>query len=71
MSLRRALPLDQVLREMDTVRADFMAAVSRLPDPVLAEGQFGRMLVQITAEHDRQHADDIRQWRRKKRHDQD
>jgi len=67
MSLRRALPLDQVLRELDIVRADFMTAVSRLPDPVLAEGQFGRMLVQITAEHDRQHADDLRQWRKKEK----
>lgn len=67
MSLRRALPLDQVLRELDIVRADFMAAVSRLPDPVLAEGQFGRMLVQITAVHDREHAEDIRQWRKKEK----
>ena len=65
MSLRRNLSLDQVLRELDIVRADFMAAVSLLPDPVLAEGQFGRMLVQITAEHDREHAEGIRQWRQK------
>lgn len=63
MSLRRNLPLDQVLRELDVVRADFIAAASRLPDSVLAEGQFGRILVQITAEHDREHAEGIRRWR--------
>jgi hypothetical protein len=63
MSLRRNLPLDQVLRELDIVRADFMAGVSRLPDSVLAEGQFGRILVQITGEHDREHAEGIRRWR--------
>lgn len=67
MSLRRALPLDQVLRELDIVCADFMAAVGLLPAPVLADGQFGRILVQITAEHDRQHADDIRRWRKEQK----
>jgi len=65
MSLRRNLPLDQVLRELDITRADFMTAVSRLPDSALVEGQFGRILVQITAEHDREHAEGIRQWRKK------
>ena len=65
MSLRRNLPLDQVLRELDIVRADLVKAISRLPDAALVEGQFGRVLVQITAEHDRQHAEDIRQWQRR------
>lgn len=64
MSLRRGLPLAQVLRELDIVHADFMTAVGRLPDSVLVEGQFGRMLVQVTAEHDKEHAEDIRQWRK-------
>lgn len=65
MSMRRNLPLDQVLRELDLLRADFMTAVSRLPESALAEGQFGRILVQITAEHDKEHAENIRQWRSK------
>ena len=64
MSLRRNLPLDQVLRELVTSRAEFMAAVSRLPASVLAEGQFGRVLVQITAEHDEEHAQHIVEWRK-------
>lgn len=65
MSQRRKLPLAQVLRELDIDRADVMAAVGRLPDSALAEGQFGRVLIQITAAHDREHAAGILEWRRK------
>jgi hypothetical protein len=65
MSQRRDLPLDQVLRDLDTDRADIVAAVGRLPDSALAEGQFGRLLIQITAAHDREHASGISEWRRK------
>jgi len=64
MSLRRDLPLAQVLRELDISRGDFMAAVALLPDPALAEGQFGRVLVQITAEHDEEHARHVLEWRK-------
>ncbi|OGO50937.1 MAG: hypothetical protein A2148_02245 [Chloroflexi bacterium RBG_16_68_14] len=64
MSLRRNLSLPQVLRELDILRADFLAAVARLPDSVLVEGQFGRVLVQITAEHDQEHAQHILEWRK-------
>jgi len=63
MSLRRNLGPGQVLRELDIVRADFMAAIARLPDSVLAEGQFGRLLLKITAEHDEEHAQHILEWR--------
>ena len=65
MSQRRNLPLPQVLRELDTVRADVTAAVGRVLDSALAEGQFGRLLIQITAAHDREHAEGIFEWRRK------
>jgi len=65
MSQRRDLPLAQVLRELDTDHADVTAAVGRLPDSSLAEGQFGRLLIQITAAHDREHAAGIYEWRRK------
>jgi hypothetical protein len=64
MSLRRNLGLGQVLRELDLVRADFMAAIARLPDSVLGEGQFGRLLLKITAEHDEEHAQHILEWRK-------
>lgn len=65
MSQRRGWPLDQVLREMDTGRAHVTAAVGRLPDSALAEGQFGRILLQVTAAHDREHASGIIDWRRR------
>lgn len=65
MSLRRDLPLAQVLRELEIGHADFMAAVARLPDSVLVDGQFGRVLVQITAEHDEEHAQHVLEWRRR------
>jgi hypothetical protein len=65
MSQRRDLPLAQVLRELDTDRADVMGAVGRVHDSALAEGQFGRLLIQITAAHDREHAAGIFEWRRK------
>jgi hypothetical protein len=64
MSQRRSVPLDQVLRGLDTVRADVVAAVARLPDSALVEGRFARPLLQITAAHDREHAEAILQWRK-------
>jgi hypothetical protein len=65
MSQRRNVPLDEVVRGLDADRADVVAAVGRLPDSALAEGQFGRILLQITAAHDREHAASISAWRRK------
>jgi hypothetical protein len=65
VSLRRNLPLAQVLRELDIARSDVMVALGRLPDSALVEGQFGRTLLQIWAGHDKEHAEHIRQWRSK------
>jgi hypothetical protein len=65
MSQRRSLALGEVLRGLDADRADVMAAVGCLPDSALAEGQFGRILLQITAAHDGEHSGGILEWRRK------
>jgi hypothetical protein len=65
MTLTLGLGLDQVLRELEIFRADFMAAVARLPDAVLSDGQFGHVLLKITAEHDEEHAGQISAWRQK------
>ncbi len=65
MSQRRDLPLAQVLRELDTARADVVAAVGLLPASALVEGRFGRLLLQITAADDREHAAGIFDWRRR------
>jgi hypothetical protein len=65
MSMRRNLPLDQVLRELHIFHADFVAGVARLPDSVIQEGQFGWLFVKITAEHDHEHAGHISEWRKR------
>lgn len=65
MALRRNLPLAQVLRELDSVHADFVKAVGRLPESVLGEEEFGRGLVKITADHDREHGGHISDWRKR------
>jgi hypothetical protein len=65
MSLRRNLPLAQVLRELETTRAELTAAVARLPDSALADGQFGRALVTVCTVHDREHSEDITKWRQR------
>jgi hypothetical protein len=48
-------------------RYDFgirLLSLGRVPDSPLAEGQFGRLPIQITAAHDREHAAGIFEWRR-------
>ncbi len=65
MAQRRNLPLDQVLRALDIVHRDFIEAARRLPASALGEGQFGRGLLQITAEHDREHALNVLAWRQR------
>ncbi len=67
MALRKNLPLDQVMRELDLVHAEFVEAVLLLSESVLAEGQFGGGLVGISAEHDREHARHIIGWRKNAR----
>jgi len=65
MSLRRNLPLDQVLRELDLSRQDLLSALAQLPDSALAEGQFARGMLTICTVHDKEHTEDIRQWRQR------
>ena len=65
MSLRRNLPLDQVLRELDITYADLMVSIGRLPDSALAQGQFARGMLTICATHDKEHTEDIRKWRQR------
>jgi len=65
MSLRRDFPLDQVAHELEANRKDTIAALDALPDERLAQGQFARIWAAITAGHDHEHAEHIREWRRK------
>jgi hypothetical protein len=63
VALRKNLPLDQVLRELDIVHAAFVEAARGLPAHDLVEGQFGRGLLEFTGKHDEEHARDILAWR--------
>ena len=65
MSLRRHFSLDQARRELDICRRSLLEAVCRLPDSALAEGQFARGLLQICAYHDKEHTEDIQNWRKR------
>jgi hypothetical protein len=65
MSLRRNFPLGQVMDELEANRRATIAALDVLPDERLAQGQFARIWASITAGHDHEHAEHIREWRRK------
>ena len=65
MSLRRDFPLDQVTHELAANRKATIAALDALPDERLAQGQFARIWASITAGHDHEHAEHIREWRQK------
>ncbi|UCH86965.1 MAG: DinB family protein [Dehalococcoidia bacterium] len=65
MSLRRDFPLDQVMHELEANREATIAALDALPDERLAQGQFARIWASITAGHDHEHAEHIRNWRQK------
>jgi len=63
MSLRRSFPLDQVMYELEASRKATMVVLDSLPDERLVP--FVRMWADVAARHDREHAQDIRQWREK------
>ncbi|MGD0204949.1 MAG: DinB family protein [Dehalococcoidia bacterium] len=65
MSLRRDFPLDQVMYELEANRKATIAALDALPDERLAQGRFARVWASITAGHDHEHAEHIRNWRQK------
>ncbi len=65
MSLRRDFPLDQVMHELAANRKATIAALDALPDERLAQGQSPRIWATITAGHDHEHAEHIREWRQK------
>ncbi len=65
MSLRRHFSLGQARNELEICRQMLLDAVAELPDSALAEGQFGRNLLSISAFHDKEHEEDIRNWRKR------
>lgn len=64
MSARRALSVDQVRRELDYARKQVLAAVAAVPDERLPDVANGRVRIRRAAAHDREHAEQIRAWRK-------
>ncbi len=65
MAFRLHLPAAQARREFETARAEILEAVEGLPDGEFAEGRFARLITNVQAGHDRDHASHIREWRRR------
>ena len=63
MALRLHFPAAQARRELEEARAEVLAALSALPDTHFAKGQFARIVMDVQAGHDRDHAQAIRNWR--------
>ena len=63
MSVRRDLPLSQVLRELSYARERVLEMIASVPDDRLAEAAPGRVRIRRAAVHDREHGSDIRKWR--------
>jgi len=61
---REDVPTDDLLREVDLSHREFLREVARLSDETLAAGQVARGLVDgVGANHYREHAAQIVQWR--------
>ena len=65
MSVRRDLPLSQVLRELSYARERVLEMIASVPDDRLAEAAPGRVRIRRAAAHDREHAAPIREWCRR------
>ena len=63
---RRGVKLSDVVAELEASHRDFVAAARALPDEQFAPETAGRGLIEnCTSQHYREHAGQIREWRRK------
>jgi hypothetical protein len=60
---RKLFPLPQIRAEFDEARAEMLAAINGLPEGLLAEGQMARTIFLIMANHEKDHARQVREWR--------
>jgi hypothetical protein len=60
---RKLFPLPQIRAEFEEARADMLAAINDLPEALLAEGQMARTIFVIMANHEKDHARQVREWR--------
>lgn len=63
MRPRKLFPLSQIEAEFDEARAEIVAALKGLPEKLMAEGQMMRTVILILANHEKDHARQIREWR--------
>ena len=62
---RRDLTSEEMLRELEFSRGRILELVETMPEERLAEAAEGRVRIRRTAGHDRDHAAQIRDWRKR------
>ena len=60
---RKLFPLPQIRAEFEEARAEMVAALKDLPERLLAQGQMVRNILAIMANHEEDHARQVREWR--------
>ena len=63
MRPRRVFPLPQIQAEFEEARAEMLAALNDLPEQLMARGTMVRNIVGVFANHEKSHAQQIREWR--------
>jgi hypothetical protein len=64
---RRNLNPEEILREMEFSRGRVLELLEKVPEDRLAEAAEGRMRIRRAADHDMDHARQIRAWRERER----
>jgi hypothetical protein len=63
MRPRRLFPLPQIQAEFEEARAALLAALKDLPEALLARGTMACNIVAVFANHEKDHARQVREWR--------
>jgi len=63
MRPRRVFPFPQIQAEFEEARAEMLAALNDLPEQLMARGTMVRNIVGVFANHEKSHAQQIREWR--------
>jgi hypothetical protein len=62
---RKLFPLPQIRAEFEEARAEMVVALKELPEGLLAQGQMVRNIFAIMANHEKDHARQVREWRQR------
>ena len=65
MRPRRVFPLPQIQAEFEEARAEMLAALNDLPEQLMARGTMVHNIVGVFANHEKSHAQQIREWRQR------